>query len=82
MTTSDRFRRWIPRMFAAVRFVLIVLNNGGGNLRYVYAQNSLPMSSKTLCRNMSRPAKMGVRFCRCSAEPWSVAERNIFVTFP
>jgi len=42
MTTSDRFRRWIPRMFAAVRFVLIVLSNGGGNLRYAYAQNSLP----------------------------------------
>jgi hypothetical protein len=42
MTTSDRFQRLIPRMFAAVRFVLIVLNNGGGNLRHAYAQNLLP----------------------------------------
>jgi serine beta-lactamase-like protein LACTB len=42
MTTSDRFRRRIPRMFASVLFVLIVLSNGGGNLRYAFAQNSLP----------------------------------------
>jgi serine beta-lactamase-like protein LACTB len=42
MTTSDRFRRRIPRMFAAVLFALTVLSNGGGNLRYAFAQNSLP----------------------------------------
>ena len=42
MTRTDRFRRWIPRMLAAVLFALIVLSNGGVNLRYAYAQNSLP----------------------------------------
>jgi len=35
-------------MFAAVRFVPIVLSNGGGNLRYACAQNSLPYVEQDL----------------------------------